>query len=291
MIAGPPGSGKTRWLETVIAMKDVAVGGEPSNDLGMWRANTSTAHVVATWALTEAEAKRARLELREHTITWHLAAGLEERPERARRRLSRELSRFEVGDVRLEYFPANRQWGDPRASLPMHGPLVARLRQSKLATKYAGLPEVLVERAREYEGVLSEIVRARGVVFATAGADPLEEPYREAVALVSDDLRLEEARTLAQTPTLVFTRRSGARLTLDELTDGERQVTLFAMWSVWLGLRDGVVLVDAPELHVHRSRVTALRDRLLGLWPGCQVILATDAPELADRGFRIDLSA
>jgi hypothetical protein len=200
------------------------------------------------------------------------------------------LARSAVGGIPVEYFPANRTWGDARSSFPLRGPLVARLRQSKLTNKYAGLPEVLLELAHEHEGVVVEAARSKGVVFMTQHADPLE-PYRAAAAQVSDDLRLEGARLDGGQPTLSFTRRDGTRLTLDELADGGRQAMLFALWSTWLGLRGGVVLVDRPELHLHRRLVAAFVDRLVGLWPGCQVFVATDAPELVHRGCLVELTS
>jgi hypothetical protein len=278
-VTGKAGAGKTRWLEAAIVMKEVVGSTGPTPDSTAWRTRRAGGRLEATWALSEAEAKEAELDTLEHTVQWepeHRA------PPRVHRRLSKHFSRFERGDLRLEYFPANRQWGGGRARVPLDSPLAPRMRQSRLPEKYEGLPEVLLAMTQFDDWSLSARVRADGLVFAGAERDGLDA-YRAAVAGVVEDLRLVDVRTVNGEPTFGFVRRGGRddeEICLAEITEAERQAALFAMWSTWLGIQDGVIIVDGPEHFIRTSLRRRFFDAILALWPTCQVLVATDAAEL-----------
>jgi predicted ATP-binding protein involved in virulence len=78
---------------------------------------------------------------------------------------------------------------------------------------------------------------------------------------------------------------NGSKLrSLKELASGERQVIIVLTYLAFLAGEGSVFIVDEPELSLHLRWQGYLVDALRQLRPeGCQIIIATHAPEIAGR--------
>ncbi|CAN7603814.1 AAA family ATPase [Variovorax paradoxus] len=71
---------------------------------------------------------------------------------------------------------------------------------------------------------------------------------------------------------------------IKELSSGERQILIILTYLAFVSGKDSVFVIDEPELSLHLVWQRLLIDAIKELRPpGCQVILATHAPEIAGR--------
>lgn len=71
---------------------------------------------------------------------------------------------------------------------------------------------------------------------------------------------------------------------LKELSSGERQILIVLTYLAFLTGENGIFVIDEPELSLHLRWQSYLIDALRDLRPkGCQIIVATHAPEIAGR--------
>lgn len=71
---------------------------------------------------------------------------------------------------------------------------------------------------------------------------------------------------------------------LKELSSGERQILIILTYLAFVSGKDSVFVIDEPELSLHLVWQRLLIEAVKELRPsGCQVILATHAPEIAGR--------
>jgi len=71
---------------------------------------------------------------------------------------------------------------------------------------------------------------------------------------------------------------------LKELSSGERQVLIVLTYLAFLTGENGIFVIDEPELSLHLRWQSYLVGALRSLRPaGCQIIVATHAPEIAGR--------
>lgn len=71
---------------------------------------------------------------------------------------------------------------------------------------------------------------------------------------------------------------------LKELASGERQVLIVLTYLAFLAGENSIFIIDEPELSLHLRWQSYLVDALKQLRPdGCQIIIATHAPEIAGR--------
>jgi predicted ATPase len=71
---------------------------------------------------------------------------------------------------------------------------------------------------------------------------------------------------------------------LRELSSGERQIMIVLTFLSFLAGSNSIFVIDEPELSLHIRWQSYLIDSLRNLRPvGCQIIVATHAPEIAGR--------
>lgn len=79
----------------------------------------------------------------------------------------------------------------------------------------------------------------------------------------------------------LFVMKNGTRLcAADQLSSGELELLTAAGWLVTNGMRDGILLIDEPELHLHPQWQATFLPALRELAPEIQIIASThsDAP-------------
>lgn len=80
----------------------------------------------------------------------------------------------------------------------------------------------------------------------------------------------------------VLSERDSRNLT--ELSSGEKQVLIILTYLAFLANDQSIFMVDEPELSLHLKWQASLVESITKLTPpGCQIILATHAPEIAGR--------
>ncbi len=204
------------------------------------------------------------------------------RPDRALQDLFSRYSRSPK-QAKMEYFPANRQilpelWKEPTGPLRDRQEAGPRLTRSPL--KY-GFVRQLFFNVVVAEGMrLQQLLAAEGMVLPSEELDLLA-PYKEAVALLAPDLCLVRVEALETGSADVwFAHRDGREMELSSLSASEAQAVLFATTFIRQGLRESLILIDVPELHVHRSQQAAFLRGLVSLGHGSQFIVATNTPEI-----------
>lgn len=288
LVTGGLGAGKTTLLEAIAAVKEAAGAyGAPPDPRRFRRPGAGEARISATWYLSEPERVAAALDHATVTVTWDLASGPRAEVDSRLRRLFSDFQH-----AKLEYFPTNRAMdgGGRGAFGAFTDDAFLRVRATKVATKYAGIAEKLRELHLRDAARTAEVLATQGVALRQSTPDSMG-PYKDAVLAVAPDLRLVGVDLNTG---LRFVRRSREEIGVDELSDGERQVVLFALAYRALALDGALVLVDEPELHIHAAHRARLLHALIGLGPDNQLIVATGAKELvsaADPGQVIDLSA
>jgi len=258
-ITGPAASGKTRFLESLLAAKEAigpygAVGGGAS----FLRAGASIAKVMLTFALDEAEQEYAGVT---ESVVEGEAAFLADGVMRdADEGLAALLSRYrhERAFGKVEYLPSSRRL----APLGPHhgtGELEQRLqRASKDATKYGFVNRFLRELPDRPEK---------------------RDEFAALLARLSPSVRYAEGDPSPGLPR-VFKSRGGKPSTSAELSDTEQQGVLLAAVAVGVGLSSSIVLIDRPELGTAPGDAAAFVEGLRALGEGNQLVLATSAPEI-----------
>jgi hypothetical protein len=295
VVMGAPRSGKTSLLDAIAAAKE-AVGsyGAPIPPRTLRARGAGRARITATWAISEAERSRVGLADVLHTVAWTLDGESlrAEDVDPALRRLFASYSR-DLEHGKLEYFPANRGWGARQRSMPVNDAAEARQRAGKDPAKYAHLARALHERSQEESRTAARLLAERGVALRKDVPDSLGH-FNEAVAVLLPDLRLLDVELRDGEPVLHLTRRRDrAVLELDELSESEQHLLLFALAFRHFGLNHSLVLIDEPELHIHAAERVRVLQALVSLGFDNQVIVATGAAEIVETATpeqRINLS-
>ncbi|WP_437606066.1 AAA family ATPase [Sorangium sp. So ce834] len=279
LVGGGPSSGKTSLLEAIIALKE-SVGSyhvlpEPSRLL---RSGKRSGQVRGRWLLSPEEMAKAGLSEPTFTAALELGGGEVRAPEPALEALFSAYTR-DPAAWKAEYFPCDRRLV-PRVGLAPPGEADGgRLRLTRRPDKYAGLEQVLMQLAVEDGLQAMAHVKESGILLRGDQRDSLA-PYKAAVAALCPWLRLSGVEPRGGAAALWFERDNGARVELYSLSHGEQQAVLFALVHVFLGLRRALVLIDAPEAHIHPSEQSRLLHALAGLGEDHQIIAATGSSEL-----------
>jgi hypothetical protein len=256
------GSDASALLATIAALFEaVRDPSAASHRLAWWaeRRGPHEARLRARWALTEGEAAAAGIAERTFSCEWRFGPGDE---------LPREIeiagaptARARAGLARYVFLDANRSsvWmeADPLAEL-----LAGIARQDIAATRVC--------------------CRAGVGIVASSTPDTFAAITR-ALAPVFPALRVERvACAPGEAPVACF--RDGERVDLDQLVPAERDALYIAATVHTAKVRDGVVLVDRPDLRVpHEARGAWLDwlDWLVGLAGTNQLCVAMQATEPA----------
>ncbi len=252
------GAGSTALLATIAALIEaVRVPGPAPHRLAWWatRRGPEEARLCARWALSEAEAARASLSARTAVSEWRLGQG---------DRLPRE--------VQVEGALPRRA----RADLGRYVFLDAK--RISVWMEADPLTELLAGIARRDVGATRVYCRM-GVGIVGASTPDTFTALNRLIARVFPALRLERVGCgQGEAPVACF--RDGERVELDQLPEVERDAIHLAATIHTANVRDGVVLVDRPDLHVpHEARGQWL-DWLAGLAGTNQLLLSASSAEL-----------
>ena len=279
IVTGGPASGRTTFLEAIIAAKEgVGAYGPPPDGSRLLRSGASSGRIEATWWLSAQEVERAGLrEPAARTV-------LELRSEgRARSRHDPRLETLfasyshDSSLGKVDYFPDNRQlvvasWR-PMAP-PLSEQAEAKARLGRDPDKYAPVIRVFVDLAIEQGLRANAALAERGIALRLSAPDAFG-PLRAAIARILPDVRFASVDARDGAPQVLFERRDGSHVRLDRLSAFEQQGVLFAV-SFWrIGLEHSLVLVDEPELHVHPREHARFLRAIVGLGTDNQVIVAT----------------
>jgi hypothetical protein len=258
LVTGPSASGKTRFLEAIVAAKEwvAPYGARPSPATWVRPADTA-AKVTLSWQLTPDEQGYGAVETRTaatESIFTTIGATLPEDDG-----IVAVLKRYEHGHSagKIEYFPALRPVPINGLGIGLSAFEQRPLRASSDARKFASVVRVIHE---------------------LASGGPTAAYFAELLQRLSPTCRFEPAVVSDAFP-LCFHGPSGPR-SLRELSSSETDAVVFAATSVLLGLSHSIVLADSPELFADPAFVPAFAEGLLALGQDVQVIAATRSPEL-----------
>jgi hypothetical protein len=82
---------------------------------------------------------------------------------------------------------------------------------------------------------------------------------------------------------LVVMRDNERLCSVDQLSSGEIEVLVFAQWIIVNEVREGLLVIDEPELHLHPSWQATILPALRELSPGVQILAATHSDAVWDQ--------
>jgi hypothetical protein len=257
-VTGPSASGKTRFLEAIIAAKELIApyGARPSP--APWvRPGDTAAKVTLTWQLSEEERVYGALDSASVETDSIFTTFGPTAPEDDG--ITSVLRRYEHGHAtgKIEYFPAHR-------SVPTNGVGIG-------LTPFEQRTLRPTADARKYASVMR-------VVHELAPGGPTADYFAGLLERLSPTCRFEATPSHDGFPKC-FTG-GGERRSIRELSSSELDAVIFAATAVLLGLSNSLVFIDTPELYADPAYLPALAEGLVSLGEGVQVIAATRSPEL-----------
>jgi predicted ATPase len=277
LVTGPAGSGKTSFLDAIIAAKeDVGAYGPRRSAAELVRPGEAGAKVRLSWVLGADERARAGGSAAEIATESIFSAAFGPSPDHDAG-LAAVLGEYDrdpaVGKV--EYFHASRRmpqaWG-ARAIAAGAIPSVDRgLRLSRDDAKFAGLVELAVQVLL---GLDEADPNARD---DRRGAERLSSAF---ASLCRSGKRLDGVQRAGGAIEPRFVDATGLRSGLAELSDGERQAFLFAATFLRSGINGSLVLIDTPELHLGGPDAAAFLAAVARLGVDNQLVVATASAEI-----------
>jgi energy-coupling factor transporter ATP-binding protein EcfA2 len=256
LVTGPEASGKTRFLEAILATKEAIGPYGPMSTGATWlEPGSQIAKIMVSFALDEEERQYAGTS---DSVVDGEATFLRERVRRdADEGLVALLARYEHGHHagKVEYFPSSRKLS-PLG--PFHGTGVIEQRMqrvSKEPTKYGFIVRFLRELPQD---------PAAQKVFA------------QQMERLSPSCRYVPVEAQPGLPRC-FSSRGGPESSIVELSETEQQAVLVAATAVLIGLSRSLVLIDRPELGTSPGRVGAFVEALSLLGQDNQIIMASSS--------------
>jgi hypothetical protein len=279
-VTGPAACGKTSFLEAIAALKDsVGSYGASPDPSRLLRRGARSGRVAGTFRLDEDERVRAGVPDALVDAALDLGEGLVPPLADAGLRAVFAAHSHDPARGKFEYFAANRRLAAGEGRKPAPLVLEAGARLGANPDKYASLRRGLLDLALS-DGLRSVAeATARGILLRRDARDSLG-PYRRDIAALAPGIRLAGVELSGVEPDLVFERRDGTRLGLDDLADSEKQAVLFAVTFRRLGLSRSIVLVDQPELYLAADLQLRFARELCRLGTDNQMFLATGSPEI-----------
>jgi hypothetical protein len=269
VVTGPPSSGKTSFLEAIIAAKeDVAAYGAVRSWLSRVRPGAAAAKVRVEWLLDPEERERTSSESDRILSESIFGPGVLPAPGAHDPALRSVLGEYDHDRAigKLEYLHEERSLGD---SVPCFGQTSLseerRVRLTRDVRKYAGLRRFLVG--------LATGVEERG-----------EDAFDRFAAAFDALCRTKTFAGVARGRGGLGLRFTGAggMVDFEGLSSSERDALLIAGTFVLVGLERSIVLLDRPELHRPEGDVVRFVEAIAGLATSNQLIVATGSRELVE---------
>jgi energy-coupling factor transporter ATP-binding protein EcfA2 len=257
LVTGPTGSGKTTLLEAILTAKERAAGyGAPPNPRGLLRRGEANGRVSLGFLLSEAERAQTGLTdpIQELEIRLSGVAATAQIDPRLKKLLATISSA-----TKLVYFGSSRRLEPDVGDTPESARDAIDLAVSRAGDKYAPVLRWIARRLREEANAVTERLQRSGMAMMNDAPDTLGA-LRDAVARLSPELRLHGLSPDGRTPW--FEKSDGTVLSIDALSDGERDAVLLAGAWAMLELSRSIVLIDRPDLFTGddaSSRLAALR--------------------------------
>lgn len=275
VLAGPNGSGKTSVLEAVLlafGREELIVRDLPAAKRGdHWRVELPPDARVKLWcqptSITALMRKDPPFSVTRTAERWEIRDEhdviIEANPVAVRKRL---------GEIPVEYFSSWRAPALPGGLQPTTG---GRQLTDNEANRLRRLKQRIInERARR------AFARDTSEVHDVEWLERLNGVWR---AFHRDDSIIDAdiVDASAEEPVFdlfVFDGRK-RRCSIDQISSGELELVTLA-GTLLLANFDGILIIDEPELHLHREWQTRLLDVLTAMAPHAQLIIAThaDAP-------------
>ncbi|NUP12235.1 MAG: hypothetical protein HOW73_39820 [Polyangiaceae bacterium] len=257
-VTGPRGSGKTTFLEAVIAAKErvAPYGVGDARWAGLVPAGARSAKVTLTWELSAAEMDRLRVsepQMDVESILGNVVGGIPRLPQ-AGRTLLGTWSDDALG--RIMYFHEGRQLPSPVGIEPDRAarPFVLTSRNTKFLGLYPILSERSLsakkERASTYLKSLCPELSFSGVTSSSGISEPL------------------------------MLHSGGAEISYSMLSSSEQQAALVALTFASVPVQDSVILFDSPERDFGDAGALELLRAMLQWGTGNQFVVATSSREL-----------
>ncbi len=271
VVTGPTGSGKTSFLEAIIAGKErVGAYGPIGPDHDYIRQSNTAAKVKILWEPDTLERDRFgtdAMTMESEAMFGAVAAEPEHDPA-----LIGMLEEYDLepSSSKVEYFHAGRRLivgGSVDATRLGSTPMERSIRLSRDDAKYAGLVRFVV-------------AAGLGLDMDTMGQP---RPPGRVTAAFEKLCRTKKLAGLYRAGDGVFPGfqdNAGRPVSIAQLSDGEADAFLFAATFVRSGIRRSVVLVDTPELHRSDAEAKAFVEGLLSIEEDNQLIVATRAPSV-----------
>ncbi len=253
-LTGASGAGKTRFLEMIVAARELLTTGEREpHGLGFIRPGNRSAKVVLSWELDAEE--RATIGSKGPIASTEVIFQEDEEDDTdSRMRFLIERYAHDDETPKFEYFSERRRLdvGGGGASLDEAEQLY--LRTDSSPRKFSWVPAFLEELPDRPESA-SRFADLVGRLSGTAAYD------------------LERH---------VLTSKGRVLSALEQLTASEADAVMFASTATLVGLSRSIVLIDRPELHgLEPARAM---DGLSALGSKNQLILATGSPAFVASG-------
>jgi hypothetical protein len=276
-VTGPAGSGKTSFLEAILAAKEnVGPYGPPTGQAEYVRGGESGAKVRVDWVLSGDERARTGALTNVMSSESIFSSGFVPAPQHDPALVS-ILAGYshhpELGKV--EYFHAGRRI--PRglnagALAAAAVPAIAKAqRLGRDDSKYAGLDAYAVQTALGLD---------EGDPNDRGGDRPAAARLAAAFASLSSTKRLDGVQRIDGVIHPRFVDGGGRHYRLEQLSDGERQAFLFAATFVRSGVTGSLVLIDTPELHASGADAQTFLRAVSRLGADNQLIVATGSSEV-----------
>ena len=247
-------------LKTIAALLEAARATGPAPHHRDWwaqRRGPTEARIGVVWRLSESEAACAGAPRRTFTSEWRFGPGDDVPREIKVDGVDGALSRYtRAGLAKYSHFDANR------SSVLLGGP------------DADPLAEVLAVIARR-DVAATRVLCQEGVGDVAWSTPDTFVALNRAIASVFPSLRLTRvACARGEAPVVCY--RDGVRVELGRLAEAERDAIHIAAGLVTTNMRDGMVLVERPELHVPRKAHVPWLDWLASVATTNQLIVATE---------------
>jgi hypothetical protein len=270
VVTGPTGSGKTSFLEAIIAAKEkIAAYGPIKPDRDWLRPGATSAKVKTEWEITPAERDRVGA-TRDVLMAESLfgAAAPVEFDDALLALLGNYESDPEVPKV--EYFHASREMslgGGVDATKLSDGGMDRMFRLGRDNAKYDPLVKFIV-------------AAGLGLDIDDSGKPRPQGRVTQAFAKLCTTKKLAGLYRAGDGVFPGFQDSAGRPLGLTQISSGELDALLFAATFVRSGVRNSVVLIDSPELHRSDLEAKLFVEGLMAIEQDNQLIVATRAPSI-----------